>query len=177
MMDFWDCKCSNTESLRAITHNGVGTINPCLRVALSFVCTPISREIPYFLAENGRPLSVVFFKERSESAKLENGREWQVTGREYSSLRSNGLLVLWGKGVELSKKRDQEGLEERKRLLLIFLFPAPIFFFFALVPSTFPRFPPRNKEFLVILECKQKTEQPFKQGLIVLTPLTTPEIP
>ena len=163
MMDFWDCKCSNTESLRAITHNGVGTINPCLRVALSFVCTPISREIPYFLAENGRPLSVVFFKERSESAKLENGREWQVTGREYSSLRSNGLLVLWGKGVELSKKRDQEGLEERKRLLLIFLSPVPIFFFLLSCPVPFHVFRQEIRNFSWYWSANKRQSNPLNK--------------
>ena len=41
-------------------------------------------------------------------------------------------------GAELSKRRHQEGLGERKRLLFIFLPPTP-FFFLALVPSTFPR--------------------------------------
>ena len=50
-------------AIREITHNGVGTINPLFEALLCLLfCTPKSREIACFLVENGRPLSVIFFK-------------------------------------------------------------------------------------------------------------------
>ena len=93
MLDFQYCTCSNTESRRAVTHNGVGTINPCLKCCSVF-CFALQHHKKFLISwrKTGAPYQY-FFKERSDSVKLGNEREWQA-GREYSSLRSNGLFVL-----------------------------------------------------------------------------------
>ena len=79
--------------IREITHNGVGTINPCLKCCSVF-CFALQHHKKFLISwrKTGAPYQY-FFKERSDSVKLGNEREWQA-GREYSSLRSNGLFVL-----------------------------------------------------------------------------------
>ena len=133
MLDLQDCTCSNRE--RGNTGNNArwcGDDKSLFEVLLCLLfCTPKSREIPCFLAENGR--SLIFFKRGVTLQSLGTSweREWQA-GRKDSSLRSNGLLVLWGKGQNRSKKQDQKKLGEWERLLFFFHPPTdpptPLFF-------------------------------------------------
>ena len=105
-------------------------------VALSFVLhSKITRNSLFLGGKRTLLISNFFFKRGVTLQSLGTSweREWQ-TGREDSSLRSNGLLVLWGKGQNRSNKRDQEGLGEWERLFFFFLPPTPLFLLSSPVP-------------------------------------------
>ena len=105
-------------------------------VALSSVLhSKIKRNSLFLGGKRTLLISNFFFKRGVTLQSLGTSweREWQE-GREDSSLRNNGLLVLWGKGQNRSKKRDQEGLGEWERLFFFFLPPTPLFLLTCPVP-------------------------------------------
>ena len=137
MLDSLDQTCGNTESLRAITlilHEvrlTWGRLILVWSVALSVFCISLQYQEKFLISWRKKALliSSSLREERLGKALERMWIEWQAW-RQYSCLHAKQCFTgVIRQEAELSKKRDQEGLREGKRLLFSF-FSLPQLFFF-----------------------------------------------
>ena len=145
MLDSLDQTCGNTESLRAITlilHEvrlTWGRLILVWSVALSVFCISLQYQEKFLISWRKKALliSSSLRDEQLGKALERMWIEWQAW-RQYSCLHAKQCFTgVIRQEAELSKKRDQEGLREGKRLLFSFFSLPPLFFFLLWYPIPF----------------------------------------
>ena len=94
MLDLQYCTCSNTESRRAVRHNGVGTINPCLMCGSVFYQhSNTTRNSLFFGGKRAHLISVFFFFFKRGASLQSLGTSASGTGASPLALAKSYITI------------------------------------------------------------------------------------